>query len=63
MKLSELTKAQREELKQALLVEREGCVSFEELCNCDQLITDEELEAKWGATDFTGDDFFCTAGK
>lgn len=63
MKLSELTKAQREELKQALLVEREGSVSFDELCDCNSLVTDEELEAKWGATDFTEDDFFCTAGK
>lgn len=57
MKLNELTKAQKEELKQALLVEREGVVSFDELCNCDQLVTDEELEAKWGDTDFTEDDF------
>jgi hypothetical protein len=63
MKLNELTKAQKEELKQALLLEREGDVSFDELCDCDQLVTDEELEAKWGGTTFTEDDFFCTAGK
>jgi len=63
MKLSELSKAQKEELKQALLIEREGCVSFGELCDCDQLVTDEELEAKWGGTTFTEDDFSCTAEK
>lgn len=63
MKLNELTKSQKEELKQALLVEREESVSFGELCDCDRLVTDEELEAKWGGTTFTEDDFFCTAGK
>lgn len=57
MKLNELTKAQKEELKESLLVEREGCVSFSELCDCDRLVTDEELEARWGDIEFTEDDF------
>lgn len=61
MKLNELTKSQKEELKQALLVEREGSVSFSELCDCDRLVTDDELEAKWGDAEFTEDDF--TSGK
>lgn len=58
--LNELTKAQKEELKQALLIEREDCVSFAELCDCDNLVTDDELEAKWGGTMFSDDDFACS---
>ena len=57
MTLSELTSEQKLELKQALLLEREGSVSLEEMANCDELVTDEELEAKWGSVSFTEDDF------
>jgi hypothetical protein len=27
------------------------------MANCDELVTDEELEAKWGSVIFTEDDF------
>jgi hypothetical protein len=57
MTFSELTTEQKLELKQALLLEREESVSFEEMANCDELVTDEELEAKWGSVIFTEDDF------
>lgn len=57
MTFSELTTEQKLELKQALLLEREESVSLEEMANCDELVTDEELEAKWGSVIFTEDDF------
>lgn len=57
MIFSELTTEQKLELKQALLLEREESVSLEEMANCDELVTDEELEAKWGSVMFTEDDF------
>lgn len=63
MKFSELSRTQKEELKQALLLERNGSISFSELCDCDRLVSDDELEAKWGETEFSKDDFFCTTGK
>ena len=60
MTFSELTTEQKLELKQALLIEREESVSLEEMANCDELVTDEELEAKWGSVIFTEDDFTST---
>ena len=41
-------------------MEREDSVSFSELCNCDELVTDEELEAKYGGMEFSPDDFSCS---
>lgn len=57
MTFDELTREQKIELKQALLVEREESVSFGELCDADTLVTDDELEARWGGTVFSPDDF------
>lgn len=57
MTFSELTTEQKLELKQALLLEREDSVSLGEMTKCDELVTDEELEAKWGSVIFTEDDF------
>lgn len=57
MTFSELTTEQKLELKQALLLEREDGVSLGEMTKCDELVTDEELEAKWGSVIFTEDDF------
>lgn len=67
MKLSELSADQKLELKQNLLEKKneakgEG-TSYGELADAGQLVTDAELEAEYGNTEFTGDDFFCTAGK
>jgi hypothetical protein len=57
MKLDELSLEQRNELKYALLMERQDSVSMNEYLNVGNLVTDEELEAKWGDTEFVEDDF------
>ena len=62
MTLKELSEEQKLELKQAFLT-RDRDVSFGELADADELVTDEELEKEYGGTEFTQDDFFCTCGK
>ena len=61
MKLKELNDDQRLQLKQELLRRRleekgEG-ISYGELADVDTLVTDEELEAEYGDTEFVPDDF------
>lgn len=58
MKLKDLTDEERLELKQNYLT-RDKDVSYGELADADQLVTDEELEDEYGSTEFTKDDFFC----
>lgn len=58
MKLKDLTDEERLELKQNYLT-RDNDVSYGELADADQLVTDEELEAEYGSIEFTTDDFFC----
>lgn len=58
MKLKDLTDEERLELKQNYLT-RDNDVSYGELADADQLVIDEELEAEYGSTEFTKDDFFC----
>ena len=61
MKLKDLNNDQRLQLKQELLRRRleekgEG-ISYGELADADTLVTDEELEAEFGDTEFVPDDF------
>ena len=61
MKLKDLNDDQRLQLKQELLRRRleekgEG-ISYGELADVDTLVTDEELEAEFGDTEFVPDDF------
>ena len=61
MKLKDLNDDQRLQLKQELLRRRleekgEG-ISYDELADADTLVTDEELEAEFGDTEFVPDDF------
>ena len=61
MKLKDLNDDQRLQLKQDLLSRRmdekgEG-ISYDELADADTLVTDEELEAEFGDTEFVPDDF------
>ncbi len=61
MKLKDLNDDQRMQLKQELLRRRleekgEG-ISYGELADADTLVTDEELEAEFGDTEFVPDDF------
>lgn len=59
MKLKDLTHEQKFELKQALLTQDRD-VSYGELANADELVSDKQLEDAYGDTEFTEDDFFCT---
>lgn len=61
MKLKELNDDQRLQLKQDLLSrrmdEKGESPSYGELADADRLISDEELEAEFGDTEFVPDDF------
>ena len=57
MTLQELTDEQRLQLKQHLLCERQESVSYGELADADELITDEELEEAYSGTEFVEGDF------
>ena len=61
MKLKDLNDDQRLQLKQDLLSrrmdEKGESPSYGELADADTLVTDEELEAEYGDTEFVPDDF------
>lgn len=65
MRLSELSEDQKLELKQRILEgrnERKGAgTSYGELADADELVDDEALEAEYGGTEFSPDDFSCSA--
>ena len=56
MTVSELTRDQKIELKMQMLIDR-GDVSWGELAEADNLVSDEELEEEFAGTDFVTDDF------
>lgn len=58
MTLEQHTPEEKLELKQNYLT-RDHDVSYGELADADELVTDQELEAEYGSTEFTKDDFFC----
>lgn len=61
MKVQELSREQKIELKQTLLVEVLGCEpSWEELADADSIVSDRIMEKDFARTDFTDDDFFCS---
>ena len=57
MKLSELNKDQKLILKGNILAEKSENVSFGELIEADTLVSDEELEERFGGTHFVTEDF------
>ena len=61
MKLKDLNDDQRLQLKQRILTDRMDAKgespSYGELADADTLVTDEELEAEYGDTEFVSDDF------
>lgn len=66
MKLNELSKEQKNELKESWLCHHDGKdhdISWGELAVADVLVSDEDLEREYGGTDFVNDDFNCTAGR
>lgn len=60
MTVHELTREQLIELKQHMLCEQ-GSPSYGELADADELVSDETAFAEYDTTEFSEDDFFCTA--
>lgn len=58
MNLKELNKNQIEQLKQRYYCDRNKNVSYGELIDIDELVSDEEIEEEYGATFFVEEDFF-----
>ena len=58
MKLSDLNNDQKRVLKENILCEKSENVSFGELFNADLLVSDKELEDRFGGTIFVDEDFF-----
>ena len=58
MSVYELSKNQLIELKQNYLCEVQKNVSYGELCNADNIISDEEIFNEYGNVEFSEDDFF-----
>lgn len=67
MKVTELNKDQLTELKERFYTEKQAKlgngVSYGELANIDNLITNDEIMQEYDDTTFSNDDFFCSAGK
>ena len=58
MSVYELSKNQLIELKQNYLCEVQKNVSYGELCDADNMISDEEIFNEYGNVEFSEDDFF-----
>ena len=57
MSVYELSKNQLIELKQNYLCEVQKNVSYGELCDADNIISDEEIFQTYSCTDFSSEDF------
>lgn len=60
--INQLTKQQRVTLKESLLTEIRDTVSTHDLANAETIVSDDELNAKYGDTVFSPDDFCDTTG-
>lgn len=63
MNIKDLTKGQKEELKQRyydekLQNEEDRTISYYEMAIIDDLVSDEEIENEYGYISFVNDDFF-----
>lgn len=58
MVFSELNKEQKIQLKQNLYCSQNDNVSYGELYDIDDLVSDSEIEQEFGDTIFTEEDFF-----
>lgn len=63
MKVTELSREQLVELKQAYLCENGYEPSWYELATADEIVDDETIIEEYEGTHFVNDDFFCTANK
>ena len=59
MSVYELSKNQLIELKQNYLCEVQKNVSYGELCDADNIVSDEEIFQTYSCTDFSSEDFMC----
>lgn len=57
MKVQELNRDCIETLKQSYYCDRNESVSYDELANIDNLVSDDELFDYYGGVEFTEDDF------
>lgn len=60
MGVKELSREQLIELKINYYCNNNENVSYGELANIDEIVTDEEIFEEYSATIFTEDDFFCS---
>ena len=63
MSVKDLTREQLIELKQRYYTERNENVSYGELADIDNLVSDNEIFEKYGHITFVEEDFFCTSSK
>lgn len=63
MSVKELSREQLIELKTRFYIENNESVSYGELANIDELVSDEEVFNEYDSITFCNDDFFCTSGK
>ena len=63
MSVKDLTREQLIELKQRYYTERNGNVSYGELADIDNLVSDNEIFEEYGYITFVEEDFLCTSGK
>lgn len=61
MKVLELSRDQKIELKQRMLESVLGCrPSWYDLADADNVVGDEQMVAEYGGTSFCNEDFFCS---
>lgn len=58
MKVKELTRSQLVELKQRYYTEKNGDVSYGELADINNIVTDNEIFEEYQNVDFVEEDFF-----
>ena len=64
MTVYDLDRDQLQELKQHYYAEKTGeDLSYEELANIDDYVSDEEVYDEYDGTDFVPEDFFCSEGQ
>ena len=63
MSVKDLTREQLIELKQRYYTERNENVSYGELADIDNLVSDNEIFEEYGHITFVEEDFFCASSK
>ena len=63
MAFDDLSREQLIELKQGMLEKiLDGCVSWGDLADADEIVSDEMARQEYGDVEFSPDDFLCSAG-